>query len=112
MQIFENFSHTACKTACKHSNLLIIIYGSIPVRSTRIPLGRNSERDFCIVTYLGTLTLYLCIKRLIMEKKRAKEDFEKASKITFANHADYLNGKENQFPWSFTTKTGITGITD
>ena len=47
MKILGFIPFTACKTACKQYNLLIIIYSSIPVRSTSIPLGRNSERDFC-----------------------------------------------------------------
>ena len=34
---------------------------------------------FCVVTYLGTLTLYLCSKQFVMQKKRAREDFEKAA---------------------------------
>lgn len=32
------------------------------------------------VKHLGTLTLYLCTKLLIMQKKRAKEDFDQAAK--------------------------------
>ena len=35
---------------------------------------------FVYVKHLGTLTLYLCTKRLIMQKKRAKEDFDQAAK--------------------------------
>lgn len=42
---------TTCKSACKQHNLLIVIYSSIPVRSTRIPLGSNPEGDFCVILF-------------------------------------------------------------
>lgn len=32
--------------------------GSIPVRSTSIPLGRNSERDFCIASLFRSVFCY------------------------------------------------------
>ena len=49
-----------------------------------IPLGRNSERDFCFVSCLGTSTTYLYKNIFTMHKKRTKEDFEKAAKESFS----------------------------
>ncbi|MBO5862416.1 MAG: hypothetical protein J6Q88_04675, partial [Bacteroidales bacterium] len=55
---------SACKTACNQVNCLIFIYSSIPVRSTRTPLGRDSQRGFCVGQQNGTSDRYLCTKHL------------------------------------------------
>ena len=57
-RFYKKSSFAACKSAYKHRNLLIIIYSSIPVRSTKTPLGRNSKRGFCIVSIFRSVSCY------------------------------------------------------